>query len=687
MDIYNVYDNEKWQFTIETICKIINANLPIAFESIRKQIIDELWLNDMPLKKIEKKEAFQILFLSSKIKIDDSKFKKIIDNEKIKLVSEQELYYKNNLVNSIITNDVTKAWCKIGEYMKTAFQMPTIGITGSIGKTTTVRFAQNVFNERYKVFVSGYNRNVPGLVVRKMMQDYGPTFNFHIQEVGGGDIGRVESMASFLDTDAFGITGIEAMHHLDKYKTTQNLIYDKTSFDRYGKENQIGVLNGDDEILMSQNYESKIVTYGIKNLNADYVGKNIHQKGDYLEFDVDDHHNELTHIKIQIPGVHNVYNALMVFALAKHFGMKNEDIKQGFLKYRSSGIRQSIKNIAGRTFYIDCFNVCQASIKSCCETLSAIETNVENRRIAILGGENALGDFSYSVNYETGKMLAQYNNIDEFVFVGLKQDATEMQKDYYGNGQALYEGARSIELLKNRSIFLTDLNELSNYLKHNTVPGDIILLKGIYRLLLFVAIDLAFGTSYLSRNINFKPTETIHINIEGQYYALLGGIVLTKAIMDTDRFSLPEYISNKKTVRIGANLFKDSNLKYIYIPNSIKSIGSCAFLNSGLIELDLPESVLNIEYGAFARCNNLMNANLCNVETIGGSAFKNCKNIKKIILSDNTKSISDDAFQGCDKLEIIAPENSYAHKFAISHGIPVQSINIIPGDKEKIPNC
>lgn len=678
MDNYNVYHNGKWEFTLESICKIINAALPKGFEDIKKEIIGEFWLDDIPSKKLTDKDQLQILFISNQFLSDENKLKKIIDQKRIKIISEQGIYCENRPVVSIVVENVNEAWCKIGRYMKETFPMPTIGITGSIGKTTTVRLAQNVFSEKYRVWVSGLNRNVSSLVIRKMMRDYGPDFNFHIQEVGGGDIGRVERMASFLNTDAFGITGIETMHHLDKYKNTVNLVYDKTSFDRYGKKNQIGVINADDDILPYQTFKSNIVTYGIKNKDADFVGQNIHQNGSYLEFDVNDH-KELVHIKIQIPGVHNVYNALMVFALAKHFGMENEDIKKGFLRYRSSGIRQSIRDIAGRTLYIDCFNVCQASIKSCCETLSKIEVNEGKRRIAVLGGENALGEFSYKVNYETGQMLSQYKNIDEFIFVGIDHNVSDKIIDYYGNGKALYEGAKSIPFLNNRSIFINDLKKLSNYLKYNTMPGDIILFKGIYRLPLFLAIDLAFGTSYLSRNVNFKPTETMQINIEGQYYELLDGVVLSKFEneQEQERVILPEYISNKKIIRIGTNLFRNSKIRHIEIPNSINNIGSCAFLNSSLREINLPKSVINIEYGAFAKCNELIYANLQNVETIGDSSFKNCAKLERVLISDNVKSISDNAFQGCEKLTIIASKNSYAYKYAINHGIPVMDTNIL----------
>lgn len=667
-DYLNLYTNDKWNFTLDAVCKIIGAELPNSFSEIKGSVIEQFWLNDIPMSE-SKSNELQLLFNSLSMPVNSEKLQ-YIKNNNIIIISEEPLYYEQDSLPVILVKDVTRAWCKIGKYMKIAVPMPTIGITGSIGKTTTVKFAQCVFSEKYRVFVSGLNRNVPGLVVRRMLKEYGPNYTMHIQETGGGDIKRVEHMATFLNTDAFGITKIEKKHHLDKYITSDNLINDKTSFDRYGKKNQIGIINADDEVLLSYNFKSQMLSFGIKNKNADFVASDIIQNGNFLEFNVNDH-KETVHIKIQIPGVHNVYNALMVFVLAKHFGLTNEQIQRGFLNYKSSGIRQSIKEIAGRTVYIDCFNVCQASILSCCETLSQMKINKKNKRIAVLGGENALGEYSYITNLETGELLAKYDNIDYFIFVGIKTPATLKQVDYFGNGRALYEGALNVAQLKERSIFFDDLTELADFLREKTESGDAILLKGLYRLPLFTSLDIAFGTSYLSRNINFKPKKVCKTVIEGQYYEQLGGI-LTKYKTNQEVISLPDTIEGVNLIRIGIGVFKNSKIKHISLPGNLKSIGACAFLASDLRDVTLPNSVLNIEYGAFAKCKNLVKANLSNIETIGERAFKDCRNLEVIVLSNKVLTIDDSAFLGCEKLKLIVEPNSFAATYAMKHKIPIE---------------
>ncbi len=137
----------------------------------------------------------------------------------------------------------------------------------------------------------------------------------HIQQCGGRSQRPIEGLAEMLTVDAFGVTTIDAFHHIDAYKIAEKIIEDKTSFDRYANPNEFCVVNLDDDILKAHPFKSRKVTFAVEDETADYIGKNI--------------------------------------------------VQNGFARYSSSSIRQSIKNISGRKMYIDCFNVCSEFIKSC----------------------------------------------------------------------------------------------------------------------------------------------------------------------------------------------------------------------------------------------------------------------------------------------------------------------------------
>lgn len=158
-------------------------------------------------------------------------------------------------------------------------EIPTIGITGSIGKTT-IAFVRNMFSERGKVFVSGGNLNVWYLFINQMIKRFDNTYKYHIQEVGRGRPGLVEEPAKVLNSDAFCITNI-LPHHLNNYKGIDGVFYYKTSFDRASKLDAFVVMNIDDR-LRNFKFNHRVITCGIEHEEADYVAYNVKQIGAWL---------------------------------------------------------------------------------------------------------------------------------------------------------------------------------------------------------------------------------------------------------------------------------------------------------------------------------------------------------------------------------------------------------------------
>lgn len=551
------------------------------------------------------------------------------------------------------------------------FKMPTIGITGSVGKTTTTLFAEYVFAEKYNVFVSGpggKNYNIPTAITKAMIGRYGPQYDMHIQECGGGRSRLVEEAAELLHVDAFGITGINEYHHTDAYNGTEDLIADKTSFDRHSDENAIGVINIDDEILRNYEFSRKIITYGIKDKEADYFAENIEQSGKWLTFDITGN-GETVPIRIQIIGKHNAYNALMIFALAKYYGLSNESIQRGFEKYKGGDIRQSIREVAGRILYVDCFNVCADSIKSCCAAMKDINLEKGARRIAVINGENALGDKHYSINYKTGQDLAEYKHIDRFIFLGLNEHANEKELNHYGDGKAVFDGAEST-IDKRKISFVDDLEELATILREETFRGDLILFKGIFRLPLFAAIDMAFGTSYLMYNPNFKGKTVSDKNYAaGSYEYLENEANIFRVKTDSLNPIIPKRIGTCRIYRIGKGVFKGRDIESIDFGRGVKTIGAYAFANcKKLTELKMTRNVRFIEENAFEGCIGLSSVYMNGVEHISREAFKDCKNLGLVFLPDSVKTIEEDAFLNCLSVLFSVEEGTYAYQWAVEKG-------------------
>lgn len=89
-----------------------------------------------------------------------------------------------------------------------------------------------------------------------------------------------------------------------------------------------------------------------------------------------------------------------------------------------------------------------------------------------------------------------------------------------------------------------------------------------------------------------------------------------------------------------------------YIPNGVKAIGNCAFLNRDFETIDIPNTVITIGEGAFAGCSNLKSADIPeSVTSIGFSAYNMCESLKSVHLSKNVQTIGNGAFGYCQNIE------------------------------------
>ena len=125
--------------------------------------------------------------------------------------------------------------------------------------------------------------------------------------------------------------------HLDYFGTLDNLV---KSFKKFITMSSITVVNGDDELVKKAvvGFEGEIITFGITGEN-DYTATNISQAKFGMEFDIVSNGEVLTHLEMQIPGRHNIYNGLAAFAASHRCGVPTEDIKRGIESFGGAGRR------------------------------------------------------------------------------------------------------------------------------------------------------------------------------------------------------------------------------------------------------------------------------------------------------------------------------------------------------------
>lgn len=212
----------------------------------------------------------------------------------------------------------------------------TICISGTHGKTTTTSMISLCFLEGLKdpsIQVGAYLKQIDG--------------NYKVGNSEHFVIEACEYVESFLkfSPKAEVILNIDN-DHLDYFKTFENI---KNAFAKYVKllpSDGLLVLNADDNncLDLAKLTSAKVVTYGINNVNADFVAKNISFDDDgFAIFDVFYKNEFFVSIHLSVPGIHNVLNSLATVALCTEYGIGKNDIEIALAKFTGAHRRFEFK--------------------------------------------------------------------------------------------------------------------------------------------------------------------------------------------------------------------------------------------------------------------------------------------------------------------------------------------------------
>ena len=256
--------------------------------------------------------------------------------------------------------------------------------------------------------------------------------------------------------------------HLDYYKTIDNI---KEAFKKYIKllpDDGILVYNADDPycLHMSQFTKAKSITFGIKNSNANFVAKNIvFDKNGYPSFDV--YHNNVFYktIKLSVPGKHNIMNALSCIALCNEFGLDKTDIKNALLKYTGAERRfQYLGEFNGAKVYDD-YGHHPTEITAVAEAMKKKQYNhswVVFQPHTYSRTKTLLDDFA--------KCLINFDNIIVTDIYAARESNTY--------GVSSKDIVNKIEELGRKSYYISNFDDIIEFLSRNVQPCDIILTQG-----------------------------------------------------------------------------------------------------------------------------------------------------------------------------------------------------------------
>ena len=356
--------------------------------------------------------------------------------------------------NIIRVRDTRIAFGDIARYYKEKYNLPTVAITGSVGKTTTKDMISAVLAMKYNTLkTQGNFNNDIGLpiTVFRLEQKHEAA----VLEIGMSHMGEIRYLASIAKPDVAVITNI-GMSHIENLGSQENIYYSKLQICDFMDKNGLLVVNGDDKFLTRHFDRCRVVTCGIENKNCDLVAKNIKNLGiDGTKFTVKvDGENHEVYVKI--PGVHNVYNALIAIAVGRHYNIPMKDIIDGIREFLLTSRRMEIREYNGVTVINDCYNASPDSMKA---ALSVLHDMKAKRKIAVLGDVLEMGTFAEKALYEVGLSI---EDMDMLVTVG-------------DNSRFIARGA-SFAGIKNTKSFKTN-KEAIDLLKEYLKPGDAVLVK------------------------------------------------------------------------------------------------------------------------------------------------------------------------------------------------------------------
>lgn len=352
------------------------------------------------------------------------------------------------------------AMIRMASNYRTLFSPLMIGVTGSVGKTTTKEFCYAVLSAFGNTLKTEGNQNneigLPNTLFR--LED---TTQYAVVEMGMSHLGEIARLVRAARPSA-GIITMIGVSHLENLSTRENILKAKMEICQGLPDGAPLVLNADDDLLPTAQIPGRLrpVWFGIRSSSADVRAINIHTVGEGTGFTlVDNVDGETYEFSVTIPtaGVHTVYDALAAYTAATRLGLERARAARALASYQTTGMRQNIVQHGGVTFIEDCYNASPDSMKAALSVLKALPNA---RKIALLGDMLELGNASESGHRATGEWAA---------------DAGVSLLIAYGpNSAAMAEAA------KNRGIATVHCQtaaEVLQYLQQSVRPGDAVLAK------------------------------------------------------------------------------------------------------------------------------------------------------------------------------------------------------------------
>lgn len=312
----------------------------------------------------------------------------------------------------ILVEDSFRALKDIARFYRQNLTLTVVGITGSVGKTSTKEFVASVLAEKYKVLkTEGNFNNEVGLplTVLKIRDEHEAA----VLEMGISDFGEMHRLSEIARPDICVLTNI-GQCHLENLKSREGILKAKSEIFDFMSENGAVCLNGDDDMLRTIEMVNgrKPLAFGRSEENAVYADgiENRGLFGSRADIHIG---GKIIHAEIPLPGEHMIYNALAAVAAGSFMGLTEEEMARGIAAVKPVGGRSHIMCLKDKTVIDDCYNANPVSMCSALDLLSTALT----RKVAVLGDMFELGEKEKEMHRKVGAYAAKLG-IDVIICIG-----------------------------------------------------------------------------------------------------------------------------------------------------------------------------------------------------------------------------------------------------------------------------
>jgi UDP-N-acetylmuramoyl-tripeptide--D-alanyl-D-alanine ligase len=356
----------------------------------------------------------------------------------------------------IVVDETLQALWDFAGWHRRQLDTLIVGVTGSVGKSTTRHMLRTVLGERFAGMESPANFNNEYGVPRSLLE-LAPDYEFAVLELGASAVGEIASLAQ-LTAPEIGIITAIAPAHLATFGTLDDICQAKGELLEALPETGFAVLNGDDELVRSlaARANCRVIFVG-EGAHNDLVATKVRSHDRRLKFQIGN-----AQYQLPVVGRHHLTAALLSVAVARELGVEESEITSGLREFAPLPGRCRPVQVGPWTIIDDTYNSSPASVAAACQTLR--DWQEARQRVLVLGDMLELGEVAGELHSQLGVLTAECR-FDRVIAVG-SQAATVAGTAKRSGMDAGCLGACG------------DLDTAALLLDLWLEPGDVVLVKG-----------------------------------------------------------------------------------------------------------------------------------------------------------------------------------------------------------------